>query len=466
MKTKVKIAILACLIIIVVIIVRGILFFTAEPKITVDYLSQYNKLTKPNNYDSNENAADYYQKAYDTFVKIPKEIQEDLPYINWPTDFNSTDQNVLRYWLNSNRQAFDYFRMASSKPYYWVKRNSRDDSGLAGIYTMPELDMRNLTDSVLWNAKLNASEGQFGEAFEDTLMCRRAAQHLCRAPSFLIEQTIGLRIKQKLNADVFEILSKLKVDNTDLQVFQSALEKEIAADKYKPDFEAEKLFCYDELQRNFVYNTGGTGRLALKKLKYFLDGDKENQWKVLLTCFTGPTRNEIAKNIEAIFTSLEPTQTMTPWQIHRKAPNYFDRIDASIRDDFFLRMYVQNPSDIFRLYNHTKAQEQGVITIIAILRFRNDNHKLPDSFDELVSSGYLQSLPLDPYSNGALVYRPKGDSFALYSVGENFEDDGGKDPDKAVLNPSGDIVFWPVKRNEQRMKRLDESKEVNTPAKF
>lgn len=66
-----------------------------------------------------------------------------------------------------------------------------------------------------------------------------------------------------------------------------------------------------------------------------------------------------------------------------------------------------------------------------------------------------------------MIYRPREDNFTLYSVGENFKNDGGIEQDNYTETP-GDIVFWPVKKYEQQMKQLekyiDELKDVNTPS--
>jgi len=62
----------------------------------------------------------------------------------------------------------------------------------------------------------------------------------------------------------------------------------------------------------------------------------------------------------------------------------------------------------------------------------------------------LKALPIDPFSDKPLVYRRTEDGFILYSVGPNFEDDGGvvgKDEKGRVKMwaDEGDAVFWPVK---------------------
>jgi hypothetical protein len=53
------------------IIFRAVLFFTAKPKITVDYVAEYNRLSLPDNYNPEDNAAELYQKAFDAFIEKP-----------------------------------------------------------------------------------------------------------------------------------------------------------------------------------------------------------------------------------------------------------------------------------------------------------------------------------------------------------------------------------------------------------
>ena len=54
---------------------------------------------------------------------------------------------------------------------------------------------------------------------------------------------------------------------------------------------------------------------------------------------------------------------------------------------------------------------------------------------QLVDTGYLKAVPMDPFSSGPLVYRRKNNDFVLYSVGRHSQDNGGT---------NDDIVFWMV----------------------
>jgi hypothetical protein len=62
---------------------------------------------------------------------------------------------------------------------------------------------------------------------------------------------------------------------------------------------------------------------------------------------------------------------------------------------------------------------------------------------------------MDPYSDKRLVYKRTDDSFLLYSVGPNFEDDSGRisrDGDGNVEKwpDEGDAVFWPVAKPDNQ----------------
>lgn len=141
------------------LVLKIVLILTAKPKIKVDYVAEYNRTARPQDYDTNENAAEDYQKAYDAFVEMPSQLR--WPLKNWPTDFNESDQDTLSQRLASNEHAFEYFREASCKPYYWLARKSERDNTVAGIM-FPELDsFRQLTRALLWDAKIKATHGQF-----------------------------------------------------------------------------------------------------------------------------------------------------------------------------------------------------------------------------------------------------------------------------------------------------------------
>jgi len=289
------------------LILKIVLFLSAKPKITVDYVAEYNKITRPQNYDPNENAAPYYQKAFDAFVDMPDELRK--PYIYWPADFNDIEQALLEKWLISNTLAFEYFGEALNKPYYWIKRTVETDNYLTnnyigGIRSLDLAQLRKLTETLIWDAKLKATKGKFQSAFEDILDCYKAGKHKCQPNLLLMEQHIGLSIKQKAVDGAMVILDRTKVEGESLKFLQDNLKQELDRDTYVPSINTEKLMLYDALQMTFIDNGKGTGRLAWRTGWYYemLCGKLNNFKRRLYACFIGPTRSEIVKQIEKILT--------------------------------------------------------------------------------------------------------------------------------------------------------------------
>jgi hypothetical protein len=78
-------------------------------------------------------------------------------------------------------------------------------------------------------------------------------------------------------------------------------------------------------------------------------------------------------------------------------------------------------------------------TALALQRFHEATQRLPKSLEEM-SPQYLPQVLLDPYDGKPLRYRNFTSGYLLYSVGRNFRDEGGIEPDQN--NPrTGDLPF-------------------------
>jgi len=469
-------------------ILKIVLLLTAKPKITVNYVSEYNRTSRPQNYDPNKNAAPYYQNAFDAFVDMPREVRR--LYTNWPTDFNESDQNTLSQWVASNEQAFEHFRDACRKPYYWLERKSGKDNSILDIM-LPELNpFRELTRAILWDAKIKAIQGQFQPAFENILTCYSAGRHKCRPNLLLTDQHNGLNIKKEAVDSALVILNNTNVEDKALGFLQNALQSKLNTDDYIPSIRAEKYLLYDALQRTFIDNGKGTGRLAFNvDLEYItLGGIWTNLKHKLYYCFIGPTRNEIVEQIEQGIAMYDSIMTKTPWQTKSEGSDYLKEIQIIKEGSYFLEHIGESAKSIFYSYHKTKAQTEALITILAILRFNIAKGYLPETLNELVSMDYLKAVPSDPYSSGPLVYKRIEDNFKLYGIGKDFSDDGGvievvntarKMPGfrgKTLIPQvhSPDIVYWPYKefnklRHEftvEEVKRLKADREQETRKKI
>jgi hypothetical protein len=113
-------------------------------------------------------------------------------------------------------------------------------------------------------------------------------------------------------------------------------------------------------------------------------------------------------------------------------------------DNVFVLALTKTFAGDYHYAYRLKAQKDALIVIAAIMRYRLARGDLPDELEQLVQAGYLDSMPLDPYSGAPFVYKKKGLDFLLYSLGRDFDDDGGIRSSPSENFIEGDDVFWPV----------------------
>ncbi|MHC4212934.1 MAG: hypothetical protein ACYSWP_06105, partial [Planctomycetota bacterium] len=107
-------------------VIKIVLMFTGEPKITVDYVAQWEQISKPADYDPNQNAFFDYQKAIEHFVQAPNSFW--YTPIDWPDDMNDTTLGILRTWLKKNDKALLRLEHGSRKPLCFMKNTYPDNS--------------------------------------------------------------------------------------------------------------------------------------------------------------------------------------------------------------------------------------------------------------------------------------------------------------------------------------------------
>ena len=117
-----------------------------------------------------------------------------------------------------------------------------------------------------------------------------------------------------------------------------------------------------------------------------------------------------------------------------------------------------------------ELHQEGLLLAAALQGYRQQHQRFPDTLEALVSDGWLQQLPVDPFTQrDTICYRNDGASFLLYSRGPDGKDDGGRPvshitPQKPIdtrlpLPPQriyvcadcrGDVIYGIHKRGESR----------------
>jgi hypothetical protein len=89
--------------------------------------------------------------------------------------------------------------------------------------------------------------------------------------------------------------------------------------------------------------------------------------------------------------------------------------------------------------NRVLAHSRLMIVELALRCSASEHGHPPANLTQLVPT-YLQAVPLDPFSGRAFAYRPQGNQWLLYSIGEDGVDDGGK-PAGRGLGAKGDVSY-------------------------
>ena len=94
--------------------------------------------------------------------------------------------------------------------------------------------------------------------------------------------------------------------------------------------------------------------------------------------------------------------------------------------------------------NFTKGIETESALKVPVAHGEGNYFADKDTLQELVSTNYIEELPMDPYSDRPLVYKRMDGDFILYSLGADFDDDGGISSKWGEGEQGGDHLFWPV----------------------
>jgi hypothetical protein len=411
--------------------------------VKINYLAKYNEISKPAGYDPNNNAAPYYQKAFDLIAVIPDNIKKDLVQ-KWPGDMNDVELENVEDLIKSNSQIIEFLTEASQRPYYWVERKATDNNLLEIM--LPDLKkFRFCVQLLALQAKLTAYQGQTESALELISASYKMGTHFGQRKT-LIEQLVGIGCSAAALNTGLQILDKTEISPQLLEKFQHQIEELSHARNPVIDFTAERMMFYDQVQRNFTDNGQGDGHVYgatflenPRRYVYRLFEPEQSQW-------TKITRKETIELANKMYDYFNWASGKLPAELHREHKDP-DKIAAEmVKGNYLLEILAPAWGQIIKTSYRLQAHTNGLLTTVALLRYKADKGEYPQRLDELAAAGYLNELPRDPFSGSPLIYKPVNSDFILYSFAEDFDDDNGSHDPKWASDGNGDYVFWPVER--------------------
>ena len=445
----------------------SIWFFTGKPAVKIDYLAQLNRMVRPVADDS-LNAAQLFDEAVAICPNTP-----DRKVGFWRTsyfDANQIEKETISDLVNQYTASLEFIAQGVEKHHHWFEYKTGekpgDDGSLLGIL-MPNLaDFRDIARALCFRAQIQAAKEQYSEAFDDLITCYKFGRLIGQGEKNIIEQLVGIAVQVIAISNTRSILTEYELDSQQLATLQDDFSKAQAGQEFRMRLLNEKLMVFDEIQRCFTDGFGG-GHLYPKRILTLgeMNGSDLEIAKIVLVAllvpknwddaarfmFFHPNKAETKQQADDFYNFIEETSKMSPAELREKEIDLGKKEESMSEGNIFLRILTPALGKVHQLSYRLKADVKSLPVIIAALRFKADKGQHPENLAELLKEGYIDEIPIDPFSNKPLVYMRTDEGFILYSIGYDFEDNGGilgtnSKGKKRLWADEGDAVFWPVQK--------------------
>jgi len=133
---------------------------------------------------------------------------------------------------------------------------------------------------------------------------------------------------------------------------------------------------------------------------------------------------------------------LPPEQRREAAGAVNTRFEKTSRIHVLLHIIMPALSRVISIDVRIVAQLRTAQAGLAVQRYRLVAGKLPDSLSDLMPT-YLEAVPQDPFDGKDLRYKKLETGFVVYSIGEDGNDDGGKEKPRERTHPPApeDVTF-------------------------
>ncbi len=405
-------------------------------------------------------------------VSVAVLLEANRRYRNLPEDaigpLSDIEQEHIGAWVKQNEAAWREFAAASAKSYcyrpYAFDPNDKYKS-TRRILLSYLTSLKELARLGMWRSRVDRSQGRVQQSIEDCLAIARAARHWQGKGTF-VEQLVGLAISALGREEILQILSTQRLSAAELKGLQQQLSQIYPESFPQMNVEGERLSFMDAVQRSFTDGGPGGGHLIPGTWDEFTDfapprrnANERRYFMPLVTAVSmvHPGRDATIAKANEIFDRQDKITKMTPYQrhaVHLKTTHELMQESWQNQRFFVIHLLMPATERISEIYYRARMGHEATLTILALKRWRLEKGQYPAALDDLVKAGLLKELPIDPFSDKPLTYKKTDDDFILYSVGQNFADEGGqygKDRNGNIREwaDNGDTILWPLRRNDK-----------------
>jgi len=382
-----------------------------RPTISVNYVDWLNELVQAGR-DEADNARSFYEKAATLYFENPKWLDKNRA--KWPTDLNDVELKSLSDWLESNQGAFEVLREGSHRREFWNEYQSNEAkvnngqlygalmaSGLVDNAMEILQDYKSLARALRWQILYEAYNGDIETALSDCVVLTKFGGHL-QGHGLLIEQLVGIALEGLANGTAFMLLDRIDVPVDILKSTYQELNEQFDTQESVLSLEAEKVFWYDQIQRTFTDDGQGGGRMLVRGMPYAVTDDwKENFLRFV--SFNYPERPEVVASIDSYFGLFAEILTETPWELRDETLDEQVWNEVNITP-LMLKIQIPAHERVGQIAWRMKSGREALLTVLAVMGYEKEKGQYPANLSELFEAGYLKKLPMDPFSDGPLVY--------------------------------------------------------------
>ena len=432
-------------------------------KTTHNYVTEFIELSKPTGYDPNDDAREDYIKAIQSVVEFPEELRN--AHRSYPTQWSREEREQAEAWVVSNTKALEQVEKGAQKSCYWLEYEHKDSTVLS---VLPRnLDkIKQFTFALCLRAKLQTAQGRYGQGFNDVETCYKLGRHLAPGKD-LLPQLLAYAVCSSAVNTARMILAHEDINPMLLIRLQRQFETFAHENERGFDFTETRFMYMDVIQRIFTDDGHGGGHIprSLFKKHMLPGGEFDSEIGILasvaesdIRAWRKLERHRTTAEVKRYCDLSEKACLILPWQYNRGFNDIKTTIENIEKRNPLIKTFSPAIGRIGEIAARIRANLDALIVTIAILRYNADTQQLPVSLSELVSTGYLETVPDDPFSEGSIIYRLTDEGFILYSFGADFDDDGGIPSKWGYGEKGGDQVFWPVQESTEDSESIAETK--------
>ncbi len=379
-------------------------------------------------------------------------LREGLPETTYQAPWKSADFPWIVAWFRSQEEQLNAVVEATERTEYFSPLVNGPDEPLMMVLLPGIQRSRDFARALVARAMWKLGEGSRFDAWRDLIATHRLGRLVGRGPTG-IEGLVGAAIERQAIEGELRLISETQPPAKQVALFLRQLQRLPSrgsfADKIDSCERAIYLDAYIRLaRRRLTFEEAVDGPafedvsfrpLVEEALIREIDWDAVlcscNRWFDRLVAVShlksaNERRNAMRELNEDLLKLTQNRKQKYAWLVVLAEPSTRTQFTA----DLLVSRFLPNVQHLFRHEDRVIQKTRNLELAFALSAWRGDHDSYPKTLAELAPK-YLESLPLDLFTDQPLRYERTADGYRLYSFGPNGTDDEGRGEDDL---PRGD----------------------------